>query len=247
MCLNNSRTFRARVWFALGGAALFIRTSLEKTGLWRPLLGFLSSSVGVTAAKLIGTPPFRAHHLDHSYFMSDSDDPADGMAVLTASLLILDAGLTMLEAHRGPRTPRDAESEDGDESTASDPSVEAAKVYKPFLITSIAFLTIPLIEQNVSTTRKPHYDVHAPPISLAYLRSPLRPFGMPFLNFSSTHRDAVARALDSPRSPRSPAGSEFGDSLLSFGSGSMRSAGSAVSGGDRDAAILRAALAASLA
>jgi hypothetical protein len=56
MCLNNSRRLRARVRFALGSTALFIRTSLEKTGLWRPLLNFLSSSVGTTAAKLIGIP-----------------------------------------------------------------------------------------------------------------------------------------------------------------------------------------------
>ena len=54
MCLNDSRRFRARVRLAFGGTALFIRSSLEKTGLWRPLLNFLSSSVGVTAAKLIG-------------------------------------------------------------------------------------------------------------------------------------------------------------------------------------------------
>jgi hypothetical protein len=58
MCLNNSRMFRARVRFAIGSTALFIRTSLEKTGLWHPLLNFLSSPVGLTAAKLIGMPPF---------------------------------------------------------------------------------------------------------------------------------------------------------------------------------------------
>jgi len=57
MCLNNSRRFCARIRFALGSTALFIRTSLEKTGLWRPLLNLLSSSVGGTAARLIGVSP----------------------------------------------------------------------------------------------------------------------------------------------------------------------------------------------
>lgn len=63
MCLNNSRKFRARVRFALGGTALFIRTSLEKTGLWHPLLNLLSSSVGVTAAKLFGMYPIQTPSL----------------------------------------------------------------------------------------------------------------------------------------------------------------------------------------
>jgi hypothetical protein len=66
---------------------------------------------------------------------------------------------------------------------------------------------------------------------------------MPFLNFSSAHRDAVAKALDSSRSP---AGSEFGDGSSSFGSGSLYSAGSVMFGSEDDAAIVRAALAASL-
>ena len=59
MCLNDSRRFRARVRLAFGGTALFIRSSLEKTGLWRPLLNLLSSSVGVTAAKVIGISLFK--------------------------------------------------------------------------------------------------------------------------------------------------------------------------------------------
>ena len=73
MCLNNSRKFRARVQFALGGTALFIRSSLEKTGLWRPLLNLLSSSVGVTAAKLIGMFPHSNYFVpNHSICVSDN-------------------------------------------------------------------------------------------------------------------------------------------------------------------------------
>jgi hypothetical protein len=71
MCLNNSRRFRARIRFALGGTALFIRTSLEKTGLWRPLLNLLSSSVGATAAKLIGMFSFQSLRSNHSICVSD--------------------------------------------------------------------------------------------------------------------------------------------------------------------------------
>ena len=59
MCLNDSRRFRARVRLAFGGTALFIRSALEKTGLWRPLLNLLSSSVGVTAVRLIGMSPLK--------------------------------------------------------------------------------------------------------------------------------------------------------------------------------------------
>jgi hypothetical protein len=101
-----------------------------------------------------------------------------------------------------------------------------------------------MAEQNLAVL-PPSYDAHAPPISLAYLRSPLRPFGMPFLHFSSAHRDAVARVFDSSRSP---AGSEleFGDGSSSSGTGGAYSAGSSVSGSGDDAAIVRAALAASL-
>jgi len=66
---------------------------------------------------------------------------------------------------------------------------------------------------------------------------------MPFLNFSSAHRDAVARAFDSSRSP---AGPKSGDSSPSISTGSAYSAGGGVSGSEDGSAILRAALAASL-
>jgi len=99
-----------------------------------------------------------------------------------------------------------------------------------------------MAEQNL-VIHSPRYDAHAPPISLAYLRSALNPFGMPFLNFSSAHRDAVARAV---HSSGSPAGSEFRDGLSCVGSGSEFSAGANIFGGEDDTAILQAVLAASL-
>ena len=49
------------------------------------------------------------------------------MAVLTASLLILEAGLMMFEARDEPRAPLDTESEDSNESIVSDPSVNMVK------------------------------------------------------------------------------------------------------------------------
>jgi hypothetical protein len=132
MCLNNSRKFRARVRFALGGTALFIRTSLEKTGLWRPLLNLLSSSVGATAAKFIGmSPPFKLFTLT-ILFVSVcpiTDGSEDGVGVLTACLLILDAGLMMLQAYGESRNSLDAENEDSNESVVSDPSVNLVEVY----------------------------------------------------------------------------------------------------------------------
>lgn len=99
-----------------------------------------------------------------------------------------------------------------------------------------------MAEQNL-VIRSPCYDAHAPPISLAYLRSPFHPFGMPFLNFSSAHRDAVARTV---HSSRSPAGSEFRDGSSCVGSGSECSAGANISGGEDSTAILQAVLAAGL-
>ena len=175
--------------------------------------------------------------------MSDIDGPVDGLAVLTAGLLILEAGLMMLEAHGELRTSADAVSQGSNESVASDPSVNMVHTYEPSLLVCTAPLIISVTEQNFPSPREPRYNAHAPPISLAYLRSPLRPFGMPFLNFSSAYRDAVARALDSPRSP---SGSEFGGGWSSFGSDSVLYAGSEPSGGDDGAAIVRAALVASL-
>ena len=156
---------------------------------------------------------------------------------------MLDAGLTIFGARDGPRTPLDVESEDSDKSVASDPSVNMVMVYERPLILRITLLTISMDAQNSLTPRSPRYDAHAPPISLAYLRSPLRPFGMPFLNFSSKHQDAVARALGSSRSP---ARSGSGDGLSNFGSDSARFTGSDHSGGDDGSAIIRAALDASL-
>jgi hypothetical protein len=176
--------------------------------------------------------------------MSDTDDAADGIAVVTAGLLVLEASLMMLEAHRESRRSLNAER---DESVASDPSVNLVEVYQRCLSVRVVLLTTSMTEQNFPTTRVPRYDAHAPPISLSYLRSPLRPFGMPFLGFSSTHRDAVARALESSRSPRSPAGSEFEDGSSSSVGGSVCSTGSAVSGGDDETTIFGAALTASLA
>ena len=149
----------------------------------------------------------------------------------------------MIEAHDEPRPPLDAESEDSSESIASDPSVNMVRAYWRSSVVWLTFLAVSVAEQDLLTPQAPRYDAHAPPISLAYLRSPLRPFGMPFLNFSSAHQDAVARALDSSRSP---AASTFGDGLSSFGSDSVRYAESDFSGGDDDSVIIRAALAASL-
>ena len=139
MCLHNNRRFRTRVRFALGGTALFIRTSLEKAGFWRPLLKFLSSFVGVTAARLIGVSPFRAHRSRRSICMADADDPVDGVAVLTAGFLVLDSGLTMLEAQGVPREHLDTESESEscNESVDSRLFNKTVEVYESFFITII--------------------------------------------------------------------------------------------------------------
>jgi hypothetical protein len=62
-----------------------------------------------------------------------TDDPVDGVAVLTAALFMLDAGLMMLGAQGKPRSPLDAESEGSNESVASDPPVNVVEVYKPLI------------------------------------------------------------------------------------------------------------------
>ena len=87
------------------------------------------------------------------------------------------------------------------------------------------------------------YDAHAPPISLKYLLSPFNPFGMPFLHLSSAHRDAVARAFESSRSPT---GSELRDGLSRLGGSRVYSAGANISGGEDGIAIVQAAIAARL-
>lgn len=62
------------------------------------------------------------------------DDPVDGVAVLTACFLMLEAGLMMLQAHDIPQSPHDAESESSNESVASDPSVNLVEVYKSLIV-----------------------------------------------------------------------------------------------------------------
>jgi len=64
---------------------------------------------------------------------SITNDPVDGVAVLTASLLILEAGLVMLEAHGDPRNPLETESEGSNGSVASDLSVNVVEVYKSLI------------------------------------------------------------------------------------------------------------------
>ena len=99
-----------------------------------------------------------------------------------------------------------------------------------------------MAEQNPAF-RSPFYDTHAPPISLKYLLSPFNPYGMPFLHFSSAHRDAVARAFESSRSH---AGSEFRDGLSCLGGSGVYSSGANIPGSEDGTAIVRAAIAASL-
>ena len=64
-----------------------------------------------------------------------TDNPVDGVAVLTASLFILEAGLMMLQARGKSQIGYDAESEGSSEgsseSFASDPSVNLVRVYNP--------------------------------------------------------------------------------------------------------------------
>ena len=106
------------------------------------------------------------------------------MAVLTACLLILDAGLSMLEARDDPRPPLDAESEDSNESIASDPSVNMVKAYWRSSVVWLIFLAVSWPNSNCSPPRRP---VTTPTHRQSRWRTSARPCG-PSVCPSSTSR-----------------------------------------------------------